>query len=487
MCKKYALMILSALTLLLASGCQAAPDSAAVTSKNDGAFEAALEDTVSPATVPEDAEPVTYTDSFTNADGDTSFQVELDVPTASANMPVLRVRPKTITAESAKHVAEVLFGDADIYEYSEKWSKEKLEELILSLRQRLSDEDAMEQHYGAMKDTIGEQMGTVIASYEDAYATAPEKAEVSPCAWEFHPPSWYYDLSWMDAEDPEETVSYNKSQLIVATSERDGLPYIYRVINREEEDYRIHSITCGINGELVDEELIYSTQVPTAAEMAETQAAAETMLNTLDLGQWVVDSCVMQETGSPFGATKYEVVVTACPIYNGVKVSHQQQLESLRTDDAYASNYDYEEMVFTFSGGNLISFGYYSPLEVVDAVNENMAILSFEEAMEKCKSQLQMSLLAGDPYASTDFYQAFRKDVHVYQAELGLVRTRIKDNAADFYLLPAYTFRASYTLHDQNGGLVFDSTVLEQAGLIAKELLVINAVDGSVINTQLGY
>ncbi len=75
----------------------------------------------------------------------------------------------------------------------------------------------------------------------------------------------------------------------------------------------------------------------------------------------------------------------------------------------------------------------------------------------------------------------------MYQAELGLVRTRVKDNATDFYLLPAYTFRASYTLYDQNGALVFDSKIFEQTGLGAKELLVVNAVDGSVINTELGY
>lgn len=479
------LAVLSVLLLVIVCGCQAAPGQEAVTSKNDGAFESALESTAE-ETPKVAAEPEMYTDSFTNTDGDISFQVELDTPAVTSSMPVLRVRPKTITSECAKQVAEVLFGDADIYEYSENWSKAKLEELILSLRQRLADPDAMEKYYGGMKDKIGEQMEAAISAYEEEYATAPETVEVSPCSWEFHPRSWYYNQAWVNEDDPEE-ISNNKSQWIVATSERNGLPYIYSVCNREEEDYRIHNITCEVNWELMEEELIYSTQIPAEAEIKEAQAEAEAMLNAMDLGEWVIDSCVTQEIGSPDGSSKYTIVVTACPVYNGVKVSHQQQLESLRTDDAYASNYYYEEMIFSFSGGNLVSFMYQSPLDVVDMVNKNVAILSFEEAMEKFKSQMQMSLLAEDPYAISDSYQAERKDVGVYQAELGLVRTRIKDNSTDFYLLPAYTFRASYILYDQNGALVFDSKIFEQTGLGTKELLVINAVDGSVINTQLGY
>ena len=475
------------LTTLLC-GCQATPETAVVASKNDGILEAALDETITPVSdteTPADTGTYIYTDSFTNTDGDITFHVELETPAVTVEMPVLRVRPKTITSECARQVAEVLFGDADIYEYSGQWSKAELEALILSLRQQLADEDALEEHYGALKDSVVEQIKAVISKYEEEYAAAPETVEASPCGWEFHPRSWYYDQAWVNEDDPEEA-SLDKSEWIVAASDRDGLPYIYSVCNREEDDFRMHSITCEINRELVDEELIYSTQVPSEAELAEAQTEAEAMLGAMDVGEWIIDSCEAREISTPY-STQYEMIVTACPVYNGVKVTHQQQLVSLRADDAYASNYYYEEMIFTFSGGYLVSWQCMSPLEIVDVVNENAAILSFDEAMERCKSQLQMSLLTGDPYASSDFYQVASKDVELYQAELGLARTRVQNSESDFYLLPAYTFRASYTLYDENGDLAFDSKVLEEVGLLARELLVINAVDGTVINTELGY
>ncbi len=488
---KNVLAALAALLLAVQCGCQPAPESAIVTSKNDGTLEAALVETADiPAETPEGApaasqEAGTYTDSFTNTDGDIAYQVELDIPTVAANMPVLRVRPKTITAECAQCVAEVLFGDADIYDHSGTFSKAELEELILSLRQRLSDQDEMETNFGPMKDEVTEQMEAAISKYEAEYAEAPETTEEHLCGWEFHPRSWYYDQAWVNEDDPE-TISLNKSQFIVATSDRDGLPYLYTVCNREESDYRIHSITCEMNWELIDEDLIYSTQEPTEAEIAEAQAEAEAMLDALDLGRWVIDSCVTQEVGSPFGYSRYSIIVTACPVYCGVKVPHLQ-LKNLRSDDAYASNYAYEELSFTFSGGNLVRFYYNSPLDVVEVVNENVAILSFEEAMEICMNQMQMSVLNTDPDSFEIFYPTTaRKEVDVYQAELGLTRTRVKDNATDFYLLPAYTFRASYTLYDQNGSLLIDSNDLLGTAFTS-EMLVINALDGSIINTEMGY
>ena len=482
---KIGLLILAALLCLMVCACQATPDSAAVTSKNDGKLEAALEMTAG-KNADDGQDSGLYTDSFTNTDGDISYQVALDIPAIPGNMPALRVRPQTISADYAREVAEALFGDAEIYEYSQTWSKAELEELMRSLRQRMAELDTAEVYDSAIKEQLSEQLEAALANYEAEYAAAPETVESRLCSWDFHPHAWYYDQAWVNKDDPE-YISASKSEWIVAASERDGIPYIYSVCNREEEDYRMHSITCEINWDLVAEDLILGTQAPTETDMETARAEAEAMLEKMKLGAWVVDLCEMREIGTLDGRSKYEIVVTACPVYNGVKVSHQQQLQSLRTDDAFASNYYYEEIVFQFSGGHLICFEYQSPLEVVDVVNENVAILSFAEAMDKCKGQLQMRILKTEPYTSTDFYQATGKDVDVYQAELGLVRIRVKNNTTDFYLLPAYSFRATYTLFDKKGTLVFDSEILERTGLGTKELVVINAVDGSIINTELGY
>lgn len=425
-------IVLSALFFVMVCGCQPTPDAAVVTSKNDGALEAALE-TAADTRTDTSREPEAYTDSFTNTDGNIYYHVELETPAITTDMPVLRVRPETITAETAKRVAGVLFGDADIYEYS-------------------------------------------------------ETAEAVPCGWEFHPRSWYIareDLGIPVIQEPV-MIGDSKSLYIAATAERDGLPYIYTVCNREEDDYRFHGIACAIDGGLPDD---HGTQMPTEEELAEAQAETEDMISAMELGEWVIDSCDIEHIPSAPGesAVYYTIVVTACPVYRGVKVSHLLQMAFLNTEDAYASDYYYEEMVFTFSGGRLTSFRYTSPLEVAEVVNENAAILSFDEAMAKCRTRLELSILNADPFSPEGLVHASSKYIDIYRAELGLARIRVKDSAADFYLIPAYVFRASYALYDRSGSFLFSSDDLEPRTMYASELLVVNALDGSIINTEFGY
>ena len=495
---KIALSALAALLLILLCGCQPTPESAIVVSKNDGALEAALEVTAqTPAQAPAEVtaaprEAEIYTESFTNTDGNITFDVELETPVAEAKLPVLRVTPKAIPAETARHVAEVLFGDAAFYEYSETRTRGELEELILSLRHLLADPSAMEARYGAMKDDAAAWIEAEIAGYEAEYAAAPASGEAVPCAWEFHPHDWYVKPGWAVPviNDPEE-MGDTVSQYIIAETERDGLPYLFVVCNREAEDYRFHGIACQVYNNTTDR-AVYASREPTQADMDKAGDEARALLDEMDLGDWVIDSCAA--TDLPPG-NSWSIVVKACPVYNGVKAVHLQQMGYLDKYDAYASNYFFEEMTFTFGDeGRLVGFALQSPLEVVETVNDNVAVLSFEEVMEAAKSRLRMTALTSDPYALEQFYNmlmfypAAAVTVHIDQAELGLVRTRIKDNAEDFYLLPAYVFRAYYEIFDKNGQLLADSReffTLDAAE--TQELIVVNAVDGSVINTSLGY
>ena len=435
---KIVLAALAALILLALCGCQPTPDTAVVTSKNDGALEAAVQATPDvPAEVP-DAAPAQnhageiYTDTFTNTDGDVTFNVELEVPADTAVMPVLRVRPRTITPDFARRVAEVLFGDTDIYTYSEETAS----------------------------------------------------VEGSLCDFSFHP----YNEKWYRARDPEYTGDF-KTQYLFAASERDGLPYIFTATERDEADYREHVITCKVNGDLLEPGVtIMFDRKPTEEELEAAENKAKALLDAMEPGRWVIDSC--ETVAYPNG---YVIAATACPVYNGIKVTHQQQMSSLRFDDAYASNCYYEEAVFLFGGDDrLWSFEYTSPMEVVEEINENVAYLSFEEAMDIAGNRLRMSVLKATLYGSERFYgfdifypNASAREVEIYEAELGLTRTRIKDNATDFYLLPAYTFRATYTLYDRGGKLLVDSNDIWPCP--TRELVVVNAVDGSVINTELGY
>ena len=84
------LIALMMAALLLLSGCQATPEKGVVASKNDGVFEAALEDKTSPTMEPapapaQTAEPVVYEVSFDGEQG--SGGVRFHVKVAEPAIP----------------------------------------------------------------------------------------------------------------------------------------------------------------------------------------------------------------------------------------------------------------------------------------------------------------------------------------------------------------------------------------------------------------
>ena len=485
MLKKYALIILSMFVFLLASACQAAPERSIVTSKNDGAFEAALEGT---ATQPPEAmdeqisEPESYKGTFTSTDGNITYEVDVELPAAEDALPVIQVTPHTITPEEAERVARALFGDADIYEYSTARSKAEIEKEILGLKQHISDRDALVEYYGgeeAIADAVTIEYEHRINLLEEQYEEAPETLALEPCRWTFHPQSYYDDaVLGLDIE-----AGYDDTQALKATVWVDDTPYMYWVSNRDASDYRIHNIYAYIDDLRVSEQEKVSTEKFTQQDIDDALETANRVMEEMGMGTWTIDSYAVSEA-MVGNETAYVMTVTACPVYNGVKVTHLPQLENLKSEDAYASNYYFEEIHFQFSGGRMISFEYLAPLDVVSVANDNIETLSAQEIIDIFENQMKLDNITG--YQMQGIPEELRDEVsqvtsvqaQVDTAEFGLVRTRVKNNAYDFYLLPAYSFRGTFSSYHSDG-----SEDMEQETIFAT----INAVDGSIINTQLGY
>ena len=163
------------------TGCAANPDKGTVTSKNDGVFEQNM--TVA-ATAPLD-EQLHYTDTFSSHDGTAEYTITLDQELTSDPLPIVEVAPHFFTGEEVKHIAQVLFGDAEFYE-QEPWddpqySKSQLQKKI-SLLSQLANKTALQELYGGDGDYADEI--EIIQLYMQRYTTQMETApdEPPPCA-----------------------------------------------------------------------------------------------------------------------------------------------------------------------------------------------------------------------------------------------------------------------------------------------------------------
>ena len=483
------LVLILLLPTVLLCACQATPETTVVASKNNGTLEAALEKTINeePNEVAANAAMVAdtktqtyaYTESFTSMDGNITYNVDIELPAAENNLPVLQVTPHTITSEEAERIAHAIFGDAEYYEYSAERSKPEIEEEILKLKQHISDRDALVAYYGGNEETADEVMADFesrISALEALYETASETVEPTECNWQFHSESYYTDPELGLSDD-----DYN--QELKAMVWIDGMPYVYDVYNRSADDYRIHSIFSYIDDSLVIRSEKYNSDEITDSDITNFLDMTESVLKQMNMGDWEIEDYSVGEWEDN-GRMARTLTVQVSPVYNGIKMLNVPQLENLKSEDAYASNYYFERIGCVFSGGKLIDFEYDAPLDVVNVVNSAVPILSEDEIIASFKRQMTLDditgyQIEGIPEELLDQVpQVTNVTATVDGVELGLARTRIKNNESDFYLLPAYLFRGSVNLTFSDG-----STEIVNDTIFA----VINAVDGTIINTDLGY
>lgn len=94
-----------------------------------------------PAPVGDTGAARTVNVEFTTDDGLIKISIHDDnADSIPAAMPVLRVRPKIITSDMARQMAKGLFGEAELYEYSEELSKAEIADMIAAYEYAVTDE-----------------------------------------------------------------------------------------------------------------------------------------------------------------------------------------------------------------------------------------------------------------------------------------------------------------------------------------------------------
>ena len=122
-------------------------------------------------------------------------------------------------------------------------------------------------------------------------------------------------------------------------------------------------------------------------------------------------------------------------------------------------------------------------LDVVEVPNESVAVMSFDEMTERIETQLSLDdigmyqLFGDDPNAPAEVV-ADKVVMNISDMEIGLSRTKIKDERFDFYLVPSVTLSGSYTAYNSGGEEIYTYPENGRSDVV----LVLNLVDGTVIN-----
>ena len=497
-------VICSVLCIAILTACAANPDRDAVISKNDGAFDASL---IQTATVPNVPQHVEVTEEFTSTDGSVEFTMQLDQTIIPPEVPVVEVVPHYFTGEDAKRISHVLFGgDAVFYEkeptlapYEELYTRED----ALAALQRWSSYanlDALRELQG--KHTSPSDVEVVKAGIEKLTAALdhiPEGKTYRNAEWIMRPDDEYFytaeQLAEMDEDDRDNL------QSVQVMTNVDGIQYQLDFTIRDDEQYKLSSFYMTPNTVMsplyLDADIfraqLLRTGEPTQEQIDAAVKKAGELLNSLDLGQWQVDSC---EVWVPDlrGVEEYTIIVKALPVFNGVAAIRQPAVDSIKSDDIYAQNcYMTEAKIEYNAEGKLVGFEMQTPMDVVEVLNDNVATMTMDDLIQRVKDQL--SLTDKEAFGMTGQFldimergagEEFICMVDLCQIEYGMVRIRIPNTEDGYYYVPALKCSGTIDYVGAQSGEVYSSSGTEILGERILPILVLNAVDGSVIEQGIG-
>lgn len=484
------------LSMTLLASCAANPDQTVVISKNDGSFDIEVAESAPDSIEPGSSKEIDVIDSFTSTDGTVQFQFNLHETLQLENMPIVEITPHYLTAEDAKRVAGVLFGNVECYEkgptVNNTLTRTDIQNSIARWMPYTSTDNLMDLFGNDLDTDSAQSMADDVKAYIEAYnllyETAPDGNLQPLCDWEFKPDS-YYEGGEADSN------SGSNEEISIELSVND-IPYVLTFCRRNKSDFKLNYIYAypnygsspwGIDSYILNKQMC-RTEKPNDEQIAQIGQKAQQMLDNMGLGEWLVDECYLETVY--LGVYEYHVIyVNAVPVINGVPAVRRPQLTDLNSKENFASNYYLTDACFQFSAnGELKKFEMYSTIDIANVLNENVATLTMEQLIDQAKQQLSLS----DFYEyglgaeeldrlALDHGEEIMCNINICEIDYGLTRVKVPDTDESYYYLPAVFFGGTIEYIGKSSGTIYASSGKEIWEEEIITLLGINAIDGSII------
>lgn len=140
----------------------------------------------------------------------------------------------------------------------------------------------------------------------------------------------------------------------------------------------------------------------------------------------------------------------------------------------YKEPWKQENIQVVINDSGVVGFLWEYPPEILETVNDNVAIEAYDDIIETARTILPMQ------FAEEAFGDDAQKTVTISEVTLSMMRVAGLGEDNGYYYLPVWDFIGYY-------GEKMDTNITEEHPSARKSFLTLNAVDGSVIDRGLGY
>ena len=273
------------------------------------------------------------------------------------------------------------------------------------------------------------------------------------------------DEDEMDGDD-EDYSKEDRTQSLKVMGDYEGRGAHISANNRQDADYQVHDMSFVLNDEV---DINYNADPVISREEA-IQMTSEKLKDLTDK-EWQVDSA--DNNGNQW-RIKYVPVINNLPCL----------LTDLSYDstDAYAANLTYEMLEFEIIDDQITSVGWDSPMEITSTDSQPAEMLPFDDIYTAFKNYMQvkctmtsLGMASDDEMEDETTAETEKVCANVNDIRQMYCRVKVKNSDQAFEYVPVYVFSG----YASQGDYKEDGWV--------NHFCVVNATDGTIINTWLGY
>ncbi len=463
---------LSVLLFILLAACQPTPAEEAVVNKAEGRLEAQIAETKpvevyaveagegAPPAGASGAEPANTLRNVLGAPAhlsDTVFgrvyggtmdvKIDADVAVpAVSTVPVYRVALGGFSTAEKEQIAKALLGEGPyIYRQNPRaWNES-------NIRYYQSWLNALDERpYGPNADytELREWLAGQIEAHQRAYQQADSRVKEQP--W----PGQWSDTNGAVMSEDGRTFSWSDGGLL--KYERRGTPWYlqdqYRPSPRTDEERAADQVAVSFLSILHD--------VPVQLH-----------------GIAAHDESWRQRFGVETGFENGAYLLRYLPTYGGIPIYPWETYHG--TDNGmqdagvpFDRNARQERIEAVTDHGEVVEATWTSPVRVLGVENENVSLLPFEKVLDIFKQQVFMNIYIGKDYQGNDSHT----DMHITEITFSYMRVR-RPSEADYWLLPVWDFRGYDSRWHDHIDTWWDNF----------SILTVNAIDGSIVDRNVGY
>lgn len=506
--RKHIVFILLLLVIVCVSACQPTPDIQIVVGKNQEQMIEAAKQTQPPGQEQDDltlserlSVPQRYTVELTEDKLRILVNAEVIFPDTD-KVPMFKVSAADFTQEHADGLIKAMFNGETLYEWESgelRMTKEEVERMLIIWRQRKASSD---EEFASKEGQ--EWCDSAIERFEQEYLTASEENNVIVSDGILKPrdlinhetgekAATYYGLIAFTGDESDKPARFfieNNNDLKEPIKYKDGG---FTAVERNAIlRYNIHSDDIGSNDNYwmsspipVDSDTVITDEKvleKLKTTPKEAQKLAENMLKIADIDYMTLYSMSLVDNANDGSvddivspAALYAYRLQFVRVVDGIHCAYMEGTAASEDNTTYSAFWNYETLDIYIDDRGIFKLEWNSPLEVKDNITSDAAMLTFDSIEEKFADMMRITYLpeskAGGRTETT---------INIDRVSLELFRITEQNSIENGLLVPVWNFYGTKTI-------TYDDKEYSEGLGVPVSLLIINAIDGNIIDLSKGY